>query len=74
MVERWLPVVGAEGRYEVSDQGRVRNATGRILSPNSQTSGYLIVHLYFGGRSTSAIHRCLKGAIRSAYGYAWSRV
>ena len=24
-VERWLPVVGFEGRYEVSDQGRVRS-------------------------------------------------
>lgn len=26
--ERWLPVVGYEGRYEVSDLGRVRERTG----------------------------------------------
>ncbi|MFY9294484.1 MAG: NUMOD4 domain-containing protein [Methylorubrum rhodinum] len=25
MIERWLPVVGFEGLYEVSDQGRVRS-------------------------------------------------
>lgn len=27
MSEKWLPVVGYEGRYEVSDQGRVRSLT-----------------------------------------------
>ena len=31
--ERWLPVPGWRGLYEVSDHGRVRNAkTGRIMS------------------------------------------
>lgn len=28
--ERWLPVVGYEGYYEVSDQGRVRSITRRV--------------------------------------------
>lgn len=28
--ERWLPVPGYEGRYEVSDWGRVRSSTSRI--------------------------------------------
>lgn len=32
--EEWVPVVGFEGLYDVSDMGRVRNArTGRILRP-----------------------------------------
>jgi DNA-binding XRE family transcriptional regulator len=32
--ERWLPVVGWEGLYEVSDRGRVRSVkTGAILNP-----------------------------------------
>jgi hypothetical protein len=34
--ERWLPVVGYEGMYEVSDQGRVcslKRAAARILRP-----------------------------------------
>ena len=31
-MENWLPVVGWEGLYDISDQGRVRNSrTGRIL-------------------------------------------
>ena len=29
--ERWLPVVGLEGRYDVSDQGRVRLKSRRLL-------------------------------------------
>ena len=30
MTERWLPVVGYEGAYEVSDQGRVRSLERRV--------------------------------------------
>lgn len=55
--ERWLPVVGSEGLYEVSDLGRVRSLTrlmrlrngrtrlvqGRILSATG--SPYPMVHL-----------------------------
>jgi hypothetical protein len=34
MTEQWLPITGFEGRYSVSDQGRVRNdSTGRVLKP-----------------------------------------
>lgn len=32
--ERWLPVVGYEGYYEVSDQGRVRSLDRVILHPS----------------------------------------
>ena len=32
-MERWLPVLGFEGLYEVSDLGRVRNAKGRLKRP-----------------------------------------
>jgi len=31
--ERWMPVLGYEDLYEVSDYGRVRNAEGKILKP-----------------------------------------
>lgn len=50
MTERWLPVVGWEGLYEVSDQGRVRsldrwvlNKTrrGRVLTPHLHPYGYV---------------------------------
>ena len=38
--ERWLPVVGWEGVYEVSDLGRVRSLrTGSILNPTRPRNG-----------------------------------
>jgi hypothetical protein len=53
MDERWLPVVGYEDRYDVSDQGRVRATTswrrwkaGRILGGTPhRRGGYLRVAL-----------------------------
>ena len=46
-VEQWLPVVGYEGLYEVSDLGLVRSliGRGRVLRPGPQRRGYLTVSL-----------------------------
>lgn len=47
--ERWAPVADAEGRYEVSDLGRVRSLVGRnprILKLSLGTHGYLTVLVY----------------------------
>lgn len=55
--ERWLPVAGWEGLYDVSDLGRVRSLprlgavgrrmySGRILKPWLSTHGYETVGLY----------------------------
>ncbi len=68
-METWKAVPGFEGRYEVSDHGRVRNSQGRVLSPNAQNSGYQIVHLYSGGRGTRVVrlvHRIVAAAFVSA--------
>lgn len=56
MTENWLPVVGYEGLYEVSDRGRVRSLArvcaagrkrkGRILSQSSGRYGHRRVVLY----------------------------
>lgn len=52
--ERWLPVPGYEGFYEVSDQGSVRSVRhmtragwrgGRLLKPFPDSDGYLRVNL-----------------------------
>jgi hypothetical protein len=51
--ERWLPVVGYEGYYEVSDHGRVRSSRRRrgsacrVLKPQRlmNSCGYVSVHL-----------------------------
>lgn len=64
-MERWLPVVGFEGLYEVSDEGRVRSLThlvpcrggatrtvhGRIRSSAGLLKGYPAVNLSAGRRT-----------------------
>lgn len=35
--EKWLPVAGYEGSYEVSDQGRVRSLDRRLLGKDGRT-------------------------------------
>lgn len=66
-MEKWLPVVGWEGQYEVSDQGRVRSIDrestdgrgrtrrlqGVVLRPSS-TGRY--PHVELGGRTTAKVH------------------
>ncbi len=64
-LEQWLPVVGYENFYEVSDRGRVKQVArrtntfvGKILEPSHDQHGYLIVSLSVGGcYSTKTVHR-----------------
>ena len=64
-VERWLPVVGFEGYYEVSNLGRVRSVDrivrhgkhfqplrGKILAQTTSDYGYRKVSLYRGSKHT----------------------
>jgi len=55
MMETWLPAVGYEGIYSVSDRGRVRRVraaqgavAGRILRPRVSRDGHSHVNLYTG--------------------------
>ena len=43
--EHWKAVVGYEGLYEVSDQGRVKNKFGQIVNQHKQAKGYLVVSI-----------------------------
>ncbi len=56
--EKWLPVVGYEGLYEVSDQGQVRNVSGHVKSLNiNPENGYVYVTLCRSGRKkTCTVH------------------
>lgn len=58
-MEEWKPVPEYEGRYEVSNLGRVRSflfcRTGRIMKPDIGTNGYPQVHLQF--KKTWRVHR-----------------
>lgn len=68
--ERWLPVVGFEGQYEVSDAGRVRSLdrmvahgrgtamrrrSGQMLKPGRKPSGHMSVAL--GKGNSVDVHR-----------------
>ncbi len=55
--ERWKPVVGFEC-FDVSDLGRVRSPSGRILTARIGTGGYPMVTLNINGRKgTRRVHR-----------------
>lgn len=68
-VENWLPVVGYEGLYEVSDLGHVRSVErlsragipigGRVLRAGPQRRGYLTVCLigHDGSKKSKRVHR-----------------
>lgn len=60
--ERWVPVIGFEADYEVSDRGRVRRATpgrgaraGHVLSPHITRNGYQQVALRRDGKTFSRL-------------------
>lgn len=68
--EKWLPVVGFEGRYEVSSRGRVRSLDsvrrdgnplrGRVMRPSRHPrTGHLRVVLWTldGRQLTRLVHR-----------------
>lgn len=58
MEETWKPVVGYEGVYSVSDQGRVmRNSKGRVLKNVIGAKGYAQVSLSMNNvASTHLVH------------------
>lgn len=57
--ESWRPVIGHEGRYEVSNLGRVRSLlTNKILKQSKNNSGYLVVGCSTKSRSgNKLVHR-----------------
>lgn len=64
MIEMWLPVVGYEDRYEVSNFGHVRvsphaviGTPCRILKQHQNSFGYYKVHLYNHIDKSLSVHR-----------------
>lgn len=68
MKERWKPVVGFEGLYEVSDQGHVRNRHGRLMRPHCRKEdGYYTVPLSRAHKVKRAyLHRIVAEAFKGA--------
>lgn len=55
---RWLPIPEFEDKYEISDSGAVRNASGRELRPHSLPSGHKVVGLWRNNkRHQKYVHR-----------------
>jgi hypothetical protein len=62
MQEEWRDVLGFEGRYSVSNHGRVRGRSC-VLKAQLQNAGYLAVHLHKNGmRSVALVHRLVASA------------
>jgi len=71
LTETWLPIPGFEGRYDVSNMGRVRSwlpcrgtALPRILKPRPTDAGHLAVNLLVGNgsRAHKTIHMMMMSA------------
>lgn len=63
MIERWLPVVGYEGVYLVSNKGRVVNSRGHFRSLQRRKDGHLEVSLSGRGKvKMAAVHRLVAEA------------
>jgi len=72
--EVWRPVVGYDGRYEVSDQGRVRSLintygnereTPFVVKARPQKTGYRKVTLHRDGiRKTCLVHRLVMASFK----------
>lgn len=71
VTENWLPVVGYEGIYEVSNLGKVRcsgnfygkRKLGRIMQPSTTKGGYKRLPLNIGKNRTSfQVHRLVATA------------
>lgn len=76
--ERWRPISGFEGYYEVSTMGRVRSLprvveypagmadrklSSRVIHSSCDKDGYRIIHLYRDGKSNNCkVHRLVAGA------------
>jgi DNA-binding transcriptional regulator YiaG len=65
--EKWAPIAGCGGLYEVSTHGRVKsfvvNAGGRLLNPSTGNHGYPFVVLCSGVRKKNVyVHRLVAAA------------
>jgi len=75
--ETWNPVVGYEGLYEVSDQGRVRAIfeswngrykPGRVLAPLNHPNGYYFVNLYYPGSKQLGRAKTIHSIVLESFG------
>lgn len=62
MTEIWKDIEGYDGRYQVSNKGRVRSDR-KVLSPGKRKTGYCFVVLYGAEqKKTATVHRLVAKA------------
>jgi len=62
-VEQWKPIVGYEGKYEVSNLGNIKSVNYGIMKLHKNNSGYLLVGLRDGnGKVRHLVHRLVAKA------------
>ena len=80
-MEKWMPICGYEGLYEISSEGRVasfHNGCRHILKPIMANAGYYVVTLYGAGSHRQFfIHRLVGwpsegGVTIMGYGNDWT--
>jgi len=58
LTEEYRTIAGYEGLYEVSNSGNIRSLySGRVLKPNDNGTGYMIITLNNHGRKSFLVHR-----------------
>ena len=58
--EIWKDIKQYNGKYQASDNGRIRNAKKKVLKTFIDKSGYLLVSLYKDGKNkTFRVHRII---------------
>lgn len=68
LLEHWLPVVGYEGRYQVSNCGSVwSDKNQKPLRPAPQSKGYLTVNLYDGSSPKKSKSHCVHDLVARAF-------
>ena len=70
-MEVWKDIVGFEGLYQVSSEGRIRRNNGELKAARQTKNGYLITDLKRRGeKETHYVHRLVASAfIENVYGY-----
>lgn len=68
LLEEWRDVAGFEGRYQVSNTGRVWSyLTNRILRPGPNSKGYLTVSLMDGSIPKRPRSHCVHDLVGAAF-------
>lgn len=59
----WKDIKGYEGKYFISDDGKLKNGKGDVLSPYTTRKGYLRIGLYKEGKTRNfLVHRLVAEA------------